>query len=474
MHPQAAPAPQQVLTVAQMRAAEHALIDAGDSVGSLMERAGNGAGDWVHRLAAGRPVTVLCGPGNNGGDGYVIARHLAARGGPVQVVAPLPPRTPAAMAARGAFAGVVGDGSGALPQGGVFVDCLFGSGLTRAVDARLAALLTALWACHGLRIAIDLPSGIDADSGAVLNPEFGEYGLTLALGAWKHAHFAMPAAARMGALRLVDIGVTATPGAAEVLPRPALHAPPATAHKYTRGLLAIVGGAMPGAAVLAAMAARHAGAGYLRLIAGAEPGAIPPDLVVVRGAPQAALADPRIAAVLVGPGLGRDGAARERLAVALAAGRPTVVDADALMLLRPGHGATWPLVLTPHEGELAALERAFGLGGGTCAIKRDRALAMARASGAVVVAKGADTVIAAPDGRVLVVPRAPSWLSVAGTGDVLAGLIASRLAVHRDAWRAAGEGVWLHGEAVRRAGPAFAAADLAGWVQDAVGAALWT
>jgi hydroxyethylthiazole kinase-like uncharacterized protein yjeF len=457
-----------------MRKAEQALIDAGDSVESLMKRAGNGAGDWIHRLAAGRPVTVLCGPGNNGGDGYVIAQHLAGRGVPVEVVAPLPPRTPAAMAARGAFAGDVLDGDGALPQGAVFVDCLFGSGLARAVDVRLAAIMAALWARHALRVAVDLPSGIEADSGAVLNPEICGFDLTLALGAWKHAHFAMPAAARMGALRLVDIGAATIPGAAEVLPRPVFHPPPALAHKYTRGLLAIVGGAMPGAAVLAAMAARHAGAGYLRLIAGAEPGAIPPDLVVERGPPLSALADPRIAAVLIGPGLGRDGVARNRLAVALAAGRPTVVDADGLILLRPGHGGCGPLVLTPHEGELAALERAFGLGGGDRAAKRDRAVALASASGAVVVAKGADTVLAAPDGRVMVAPRAPSWLSVAGTGDVLAGVIASRLAVHRDPWRAAGEGVWLQRDAARRAGPAFAAADLAGWVQDAVGAALWT
>ncbi len=465
----------QVLTVAQMRAAEAALIADGASVDSLMRLAGNSAGAWVHRIAAGRTVTVLCGPGNNGGDGYVIARHLqnlAARdlGGAVHVIAPLPPGTAAARAARAEFGGMVIDGIPAVvPPGAVLVDCLFGSGLTRAVAPDLAGLLVALGRSHGTRIAIDLPSGIAADSGAVLNADGPCFDLTLALGAWKHAHFAMPAAARMGALRWVDIGVGAVPGAAHVLTAPRLLAPAADAHKYRRGLLAIVGGAMPGAAVLAALAAQHGGAGYVQLVAQADPGVVPPDLVVRRDPPCAALADPRLAAVLVGPGLGRDDTGRDRLAAALHRAVPTVIDADALLLLPRGQRGT-PTVLTPHEGELVALERLFGLE--PLGPKRDRATALAHASAAVVVAKGPDTVIAAPDGRVMVAPRASPWLSVAGSGDVLAGIIASRLAVTRDGWQAACEGVWLHGEAARRAGPAFAATDLALAVRLAVSAAL--
>jgi hydroxyethylthiazole kinase-like uncharacterized protein yjeF len=462
---------QQVLTVAAMRAAEQALIDAGATVESLMDRAGNGAGGYVHRVAGGRTVTVLCGPGNNGGDGYVIARHLFDQGVPVRVIAALPPKTPAAVAARSAFAGTVIDGVPTkLPRGDVLVDCLFGSGLTRAVDADLFDLLTALCDRHHHRIAIDLPSGIDSDSGAVLNPGLPAFDLTIALGAWKHAHFAMPAAALMGALRLVDIGCAAQSDAAAVLQRPGLEAPAPDAHKYTRGLLTIVGGAMPGATLLSASAARHAGAGYVRLIAGAEPGPVPHDLVVVRDAPAHVLADRRIAAVLVGPGLGRDGSARERLDAALAAGFPTVVDADALTLLRPGQIGDAPTILTPHEGELVALERAFGLRGQ--GLKRDRALKLASASGAIVLAKGPDSVIATPGGHLVVVPRASPWLSVAGTGDVLAGIVASRLAVRRDALRAVCEGVWLHGAAAQIAGPAFAATDLAEAVRLAVRAAL--
>ena len=461
----------QILTVATMRAAEQTLIDAGASVECLMELAGSSASDWVYRMAAGRPVTVLCGPGNNGGDGYVIARHLATRGVPVQVIAPMPPRTLAAGAARAAYAGPVIEGvPQVVPQGEVFVDCLFGSGLARAVDGVTFALLCALAAGHHHRIAIDLPSGIDSDSGAVRNPGLPAFDLTIALGAWKHAHFAMPAAPLMGALRLVGIGLAAVPGAAMLLDRPHTQAPAPDAHKYRRGLLAIVGGAMPGAAVLSAMAARHAGAGYLRLIAQGDPGTVPPDLVVLRDGPAQALADARIAALLVGPGLGRDDTARKRLADALASRRPRVIDADALMLLRPGLDAAIATVLTPHEGELVVLEHAFGLSGD--GLKRDRAAQLAQASNAVVVAKGPDTVIAAPDGRIVIAPRASSWLSVAGTGDVLAGIIASRLAVGGDPLRAACEGVWLHAEAALLAGPAFAAADLAQTVQEALRATL--
>lgn len=467
-------APGQILTVAQMRDAEAALITSGATVESLMDTAGHGAGGYVHRVAAGRKVTVLCGPGNNGGDGYVIAQHLHALGTPVRVIAPLPPETPAAIAARAAFGGEVIDGiPEALPRADVLVDCLFGVGLSRPIAGELFALLSALCERHHHAIAIDLPSGIDADSGTMLNPELPQFDLTIALGAWKHAHFAMPAAALMGDLRLIDIGCAAMPDAAHVLQRPHLGTPAADAHKYKRGLLTIVGGAMPGATLLSAGAARHGGAGYIRLIAGADPGPVPHDLVVVHDPVTQVLTDQRIAAVLVGPGLGRNDT--DRLRAALATDFPTVIDADALTLLRPNmlqsrmlHGA--PTVLTPHEGELVTLERAFGLRGE--GLKRDRALRLAAASGAVVIAKGPDTVIASPDGRLIAAPRASTWLSVAGTGDVLAGIVASRLAVTRDCLRAACEGVWLHGEAARIAGPVFAASDLADAVRLAVSGVL--
>ena len=468
----------QVLTVAQMRDAEHALIDAGTSVDALMQSAGRGAGEWVRRVAAGRTVTVLCGPGNNGGDGYVIAQALLEHGNPVQVVPAREPATDAARNARARYRGPVLAGD-ARPHGEVLVDCLFGSGLTRALPDDLATQLGALAASHKHRIAIDVPSGIESDNGAALNPGLPMWDLTIALGAWKFAHWAISARAGMGAtmnmLKLVDIGVADVPGAARVLARPAIEVPPVDAHKYTRGLAVVVGGAMPGAPLLAADAAMHAGAGYVKLIAPERPNGMPHDLVCVT-APDAAalqdeLSDKRIAAVLVGPGLGRDDAAKARLVAVLNSISPAVIDADALMLLSPGllPRRAGELLLTPHEGEMAALENRFGLPSN--APRPVRALALARLARAVVLFKGPDSVIATPDGTLILSPRAPSWLSVAGSGDVLAGIALGRLAVTRDPLRAAQEALWLHGEAARIAGPAFTASQLAGTVQAAIGQA---
>lgn len=462
----------QVLTVAQMRAAEEALIADGTSVDALMQVAGRGAAEWVWRLAGRRAVTVLCGPGNNGGDGYVIAEALRERGGEVCVIAATAPTTAAARTARALYRGEV-RGPDADPRGEVLVDCLFGSGLTRALTADHAALLGHLAAHHRHRIAIDLPSGVDSDTAQPLSHDLPTYDLTVALGAWKFAHLLMPACAAMGALKLVPIGVAPVGGAAALVTRPRLHAPASDAHKYTRGLLAVVGGAMPGAALLAAVAAQGAGAGYVKLLAGGgAPTQAPPDLVIETRPLADALNDTRIAALLVGPGLGRDAAARERVTLALAEDIPAVLDADALVLLAPRLLAerTRPLIATPHEGELVALERAFGCDAGGS--KVERAGALAAASGMVIVAKGADTLIAAPDGRLACAPRASSWLSTAGTGDVLAGTVASRLATGADPFTAACQGVWLHGEAARHCPPAFTASQLAEAIRSAYAACL--
>ena len=459
----------QILTAAQMRAAEEELIAAGISVDELMQTAGRGAAEWVWRIAVHRAVTVLCGPGNNGGDGYVIAEALRERGCKVVVVAATEPKTDAARKARALYQGEVLP-TDHLPQGDVLVDCLFGSGLTRPLSEDHAALLTRLAASHCWHVAVDVPSGIECDSGILLNADLPDFDLTVALGAWKFAHFLMPASATMGALRLVEIGVEQVPGAAARLARPHLTAPSADAHKYRRGLLAVIGGAMPGAALLAALAAQGGGAGYVKLFAAAD-GRAPPDLVIDSGPLAEALSDSRLNALLIGPGLGRDGQACERLAEALATDIPAVLDADALVLLGSQQLAarTAPLIVTPHEGELAALERAFDLDGNGS--KPQRTLALARTGRMVVVAKGSDTVIAAPDGRLTCAPRASSWLSVAGTGDVLAGAIASRLATGADPFAAACEGVWLHGEAARLAPPAFSAAMLAATIRSAYAAA---
>jgi len=454
----------QVLTVAQMRAAEDDLIAAGTSVDALMQRAGRRAGEWVRRIAGGGSVTVLCGPGNNGGDGWVIAEYLREHGNAVRVIAAREPTTDAARHAQALYGGEV-VAADADVSGDVFVDCLFGSGLTRALPEELAALLGRLAAIHRHRIAIDVPSGVESDSGRPLNDGLPDWTLTIALGAWKHAHFAMPACAATGALRLVDIGVAPVPGAARVLAKPVLAAPAADSHKYRRGLLGILGGDMPGAALLAATAALRAGAGYVKLATReAQPSALAE--LVVTGDVDTLVGDARMAALLVGPGLGRSDAASRLLAKALHAAKPCVVDADALVLLRPEMLGGAPFVLTPHEGEMAALERNFGLSGQ--GLRRDRALALAAKSGAVVVFKGPDSVIAAPSGELVLAQRASSWLSVAGTGDVLAGTIASRLATNGEALRAAEEGLWLHADAAKRCGAAFTAGELAHAVQAAL------
>jgi hydroxyethylthiazole kinase-like uncharacterized protein yjeF len=458
----------EILTAAQMRAAEDEAIARGISVGELMQRAGEGAADWVWRIAAGHAVTVLCGPGNNGGDGYVLAETIQRRGGAVKVIAPMEPTTEAAKAARAAYRGEIVEPEGC--HGAVLVDCLFGTGLSRPLEAELIALLSDLAKRHHHTVAVDLPSGVATDGGEVLQPGLPRFDLTLALGAWKPAHWLMPAMALMGERRLVEIGTGPVTGAARLVERPQLAPPPRDAHKYSRGLVLVVGGAMPGAALMACEGAMRAGAGAVRL-AGTVPPGPPPD-AIVRGEPLAEqVADKRIGAVLIGPGLGTDKEARRHLAEVLGAGHPMVLDADALSLLHPraleGNGA--PRVLTPHDGEMSRLLKSFSLKGD---IKPQRALALAEAARAVVIAKGPDTVIAAPDGRLAYAPSPTSWLSVAGTGDVLAGIAASRLAATGDPFRAACEAVWLHGEAARLAGPAFLASDLAARVSAAVAAAL--
>lgn len=460
----------QVLTAAQMRAAEQALIAGGTSVIELMQRAGHGAAEWVWRVSGGRSVTVLTGPGNNGGDGWVIAEAIRQRGVDVAVIPAAEPVTDAARDARTRYGGTVLSLDSAR-AGEVLVDCLFGTGLTRALNSEHLNLLGRLAASHHKRIAIDLPSGVESDLGQPLNPGLPSYNLTLALGAWKPAHFLMPAAAQMGELRLVDTGIEPFPGAAQMVTRPKLSVPATDAHKYTRGLLGMVAGAMPGAALLSAKAAQGAGAGYVKLF-GPAPVGTPADLVVESEPLAETLSDHRIGALLVGPGLGRSGEALERLAVVLSEQRPAVLDADALVLLGPGllaeHKA--PLIATPHDGELFALERAFDLDGSGS--KAERALALAAATGMIVVAKGPDSLIAAPDGRLAYAARGSSWLSTAGTGDVLAGTIASRLACGEEAFAAACQGLWLHGKAARLAGAAFSAGELAAEVRHAFSACI--
>ena len=456
--------PTSVLTVDQMRAAEQAAMDAGTSEWTLMERAGEGAARWVTRIAGGRETCVLCGPGNNGGDGYVIAECLRRQGHKVHVVAPMEPGTDTARTAKGHYQGEVS--TSGLPDSAVIVDCLFGYGLSREVTGDFAALLEKVAQARAYKIAIDVPSTIASDSGQRLGPAV-EYDLTLALGGWKRAHFLMPAMATMGIKRIVDIGLDLASGLPRVSQPPRIAPPAADAHKYRRGLLAIIAGDMPGAPILAAQAAMRSGAGYVKLVSDHSHPDAPADLVIEDNPVEEVLQDERVSAVLVGPGLGRTHGARKRLAGVLQAGHPSVLDADALHLLDPAMIAaldTTRLALTPHEGELSKLCDAFGI---SAKHKIERAAALHEATGMTILAKGPDTVLAGPDG-LLFFERGSSWLSVAGTGDVLAGIAASRLAVHGKVQRALEEAVWLHHEAARLAGPGFTAGGLAEKVKPAL------
>jgi hydroxyethylthiazole kinase-like uncharacterized protein yjeF len=441
-----------VLTAAEMRAAEDTAIAAGATVDTLMQRAGAGVADAVRRLAGVNEVLVLCGPGNNGGDGYVAAARLHAAGRTVRVAAAEAPRSPAAIAARALWSGAVEPLATAAPAP-VVVDALFGTGLSRALAPDVGAALARLVGAASLAIAVDVPSGVSADDGA-LPGDVPAMHVTLALGAVKPAHLLHPAAGRCGAVRLLPIGVDVH-GALQVLARPDLPAPAVDAHKFTRGMVAVVRGRMAGAAHLAADAAMHAGAGYVAVLGSTIPAA--PHALVRRRCDDAALADPRIGALLIGPGLGRDDEARAALDRVLATAHPLVIDGDALHLVTPAQlrarGGT--MILTPHAGEFAAL---FGA---PAADKLTAARAAAARAGATIVFKGPDTVIAAPDGRAVLAGAASSWLSTAGSGDVLAGAIAAMLAGGRAPVDAAAAGVWLHAAAARRLGPAFIADDLA-------------
>ena len=261
----------------------------------------------------------------------------------------------------------------------------------------------------------------------------------------------MPAMARMGRVVLADIGIAVASDWFEIgAPRFAPLDP--AGHKFDRGMVAVLAGAMPGAAALAASAAARGGAGYVRLIADTMVANVPAS--VAQGQ-SAELSDPRIGALLIGPGLGRGEAGQTLLTRALAAGRPLVIDADALHLLGdPARVRGIDAILTPHAGEFAGL---FGTAPGS---KAEAALAAARAADAVVVFKGADTLVAAPDGRLGFAPPSPAWLASAGTGDVLAGLIAACRARGLAGFEAACAGVWLHGRAAERAGPSMIADDL--------------
>jgi hydroxyethylthiazole kinase-like uncharacterized protein yjeF len=482
----------ELLTPSEMAEADRRTIAGGTPGIALMQRAGRAVADRVAaRCPLGTSVFVACGPGNNGGDGFIAARILRERGFPVRL-ALLGSREAlvgdAAEAAR-LFGGEIEPmNADALRGAGVIVDALFGAGLSRPLTglARQAVEAVARAGDAGVPvIAVDLPSGIDGASGAVRGAAV-RASETVTFCRRKLGHLLMPGRLHTGKLRVADIGISDATVAAVGLKtfadepplwRAYFPIPRPDGHKYQRGHAIVGSGPMhaTGAARLAARAALRAGAGLVTVVA--EKAAIPVlaanlTAVMVREAKGAAglaklLSDQRFNAVLLGPGQGVGAATRALVIAAAKAKRSLVLDADALTSFE-GRAAELAKVLaavpavvaTPHEGEF---KRLFNREPQILETesKVEKVRLSAKRLGAVVVLKGPDTVIAAPDGRAAVAHNAPASLATAGAGDVLAGFVLGLLAQGMPAFEAAAAAVWLHGECAREFGPGLIAEDLA-------------
>ncbi len=466
-----------LLSVSQMYRADALAMAAGVAGERLMAAAGWAVAREVRRRFLPCRVAVLCGPGNNGGDGFVAARHLARAGYAVR------------LGLLGEIGGLKGDAAAmaarwrgrveplapsVLDRADMVVDALFGAGLARPLEGAAAALMAEI-AGRGLPVvAVDVPSGVDGDTGRVLGAA-PDAVATVTFFRKKPGHLLLPGRRKCGAVVVADIGI---PPAVLDSIRPQTWEngrdlwqgdfpwPGSETHKYARGHALVVGGAeMTGAARLAALAARRMGAGLVSVAApdgalavyrAGEPGTIVGSLAEYGGM----LADSRKNAVLIGPGAGADEDTRGRVEAALSAGKACVLDADALTAFagQPDRlfTALTPLaLLTPHDGEFGRL---FGDVAGS---RLERAREGARRSGAVVLLKGADTVVAHPDGRSAVNADAPPWLATAGAGDVLAGMAVGLLAQGMETFAAACAAAWVHGAAAGRAGPGLIAEDLA-------------
>ena len=466
-----------LLNVHQMGEADRLTTDAGLSVIELMERAGLGVAKEIQRRWMAGAVIVLCGPGNNGGDGFVVARHLLAAGWSVRV-ALLGPRDNLSGAARhhaelwpGEVQQLVPD---VLDGAGLVVDAIFGAGLSRPLAGAAAETLSAT-ASRGLPIvAIDVPSGLMGDTGEVLGAVPAV--LTVTFFRKKPGHLLLPGRSLCGEVVVVDIGISPevfnqiTPEAFENDPGlwlAELPRPQDGGNKYTRGHALISGGyPVTGATRMAARAAARAGAGLTTIAVSAlafpvyataltsimvQPLAVPEDFAYL-------LEDPHYKAFLIGPGAGTGGETRARVLAMLATGRPTVLDADALTTfaddpLTLDQAITGPCVLTPHDGEF---KRLFNPSGD----KLTRTRVAARRSGAIIILKGSDTVITAPDGRTIINRNAPPTLATGGAGDVLSGIVLGLLAQGMEPFLAAAAAVWLHGAAAAEFGPGLIAEDL--------------
>lgn len=477
----------ELLTTPEMTEADRLTIAAGTPGIELMEKAGGAIADAVAAAhSAASKVVVLAGPGNNGGDGFVAARILRDRGYLVRILlvgdlAKL--KGDAALAAKRWDSQVDVASPGGLGGAGVVIDALFGAGLDRSVDGLGLHMIEAVNESGMPAIAVDLPSGVNGTSGAVMGAAVRAT-RTVTFFRRKPGHLLFPGRRYCGLVTVADIGIKPST-LASIRPQTFVNALPLWArtfpipridgHKYSRGHAIVVSGgaSSTGAARLAARGALRAGAGLLTIASPRDAlaiNAITNLSIMVRqiDGPQelsAFLADRRRNAIIMGPGLGVGTETRELVLAALSGERAVVLDADALTsfsdqpavlfaaIRRRGGSVT---VLTPHLGEFARLFPPAG----EPPFKLEQARQAATRAGAFVVLKGPDTVIAAPDGRAAINDNAPPWLATAGAGDVLAGLIGGLLAQGMPGFEAAAAGVWLHGEAGNQIGPGLIAEDL--------------
>ena len=466
-----------LLSVAQMTEADRAAVAAGTPGSQLMLNAGNAVVREIMRRWPPRAVTVLCGPGNNGGDGFVVAVALAQAGWPVRV-ALLGDRENLRGDARFHAArwsgGVEAVTPAAIDGAALVVDALFGSGLRRALDSPVVATLRAVAQRELPLVAVDVPSGVMGDTGESVGAAPATCTVTFARK--KRGHALLPGRELCGDIVVADIGI---PEAAleslsidcwendPALWRALLPRTKSSGNKYTRGHALLCGGyPMTGAARMAARAAARVGAGLTTIavpdVAWSVYASALTSIMVQPLGPDGGLArllsDSRYTAFLIGPGAGVSDATRENALALLRTARPVLLDADAISVFASRaaelkQAIRGPCVMTPHEGEFA---RVFDIRGD----KLSRARAAARQSGAIIVLKGADSVVAAPDGRAIINTNAPASLATAGSGDVLGGLILGLLAQGMDPYPAAAAGVWMHGAAAAAFGPGLLAEDL--------------
>jgi len=467
-----------LLTPAEMAHADRLAIARGITGVTLMAAAGRAVADVVQRRWSPRPVTVLCGPGNNGGDGFVAAQILREAGWPVRLGL-LGSRDKVrgdAAHFAGLWTGEVEPLHPRLLDGAeLVIDAVLGAGLSRPVDGVLLDTIEELISQNLPILAVDVPSGLDGATGAVRGLA-AKATVTVTFSRKKPGHLLLPGRTLCGELVVSDIGIP-DDVIAEVGSKahengldiwlPSFPWPQADTHKYKRGQVMVVGGAvMTGATRLAVRAAARAGAGLVTV-------AVPPAAWSIYAASlttaivhpfaddmefAALLSDPRRNAILIGPGAGVGPALQRLVGAALATGRSVVLDADALTAFGGSRGEFFgavhgDCVLTPHPGEFVRL---FDVRGD----KVSQARHAATESGTVVLLKGADTVIAAPDGRIAINTNAPPDLATAGSGDVLSGIIVGLMAQGLGPFRAACAGAWLHGEAANEFGPGLVAEDL--------------